>query len=69
MTESKRTGKKLVPDDDLPVTCISFVMSTLATVVDSNQQNIADWNPHKAPLDAPLTQFHAKFWGVEEEGG
>ncbi|KAF8350326.1 hypothetical protein F5887DRAFT_944842 [Amanita rubescens] len=23
----------------------------------------------QAPPNAPLTQFHAKFWGVEEEGG
>jgi hypothetical protein len=44
-------------------------MSTLATVVHSDEQNIADWISHKAPLDTPLTQFHAKFWGVEEEGG
>jgi hypothetical protein len=44
-------------------------MSTLATVVGSNWRRIADWNSHKAPLDAPLTQFHAKLWGVEEEGG
>ena len=44
-------------------------MSTLATVVGSDEQCMADWNSHKAPLDAPLTQFHAKFWGVEEEGG
>jgi hypothetical protein len=43
-------------------------MSTLATVVGSDEQIIADWNSHKASLDAPLTQFHAKFWGVEEEG-
>ena len=44
-------------------------MSTLATVVGSNQQHIADWNSHKAPLDAPLSQFHAMFWGVIEEEG
>ena len=44
-------------------------MSTLATVVGSNQQNIADWNSCKVLLDTPLAQFHAKFWGVEEEGG
>lgn len=44
-------------------------MSTLVTVVGSDERCMADWNSHKAPLDAPLTQFHAKFWGVEEEGG
>jgi len=44
-------------------------MSTLATVVGSNRQRIADWNLHKAHLEDPLTEFHAKFWGVEEEGG
>jgi hypothetical protein len=40
-------------------------MSTLATVVHST----AEWYSLKAPLYSPLTQFHAKFWGVEEEGG
>ena len=45
---------------------LSFVMSTLAAVVGSD---ITDWNSHRAPPNAPLTQFHAKFWGVEEEGG
>jgi hypothetical protein len=43
-------------------------MSTLATVVGSNQQAIADWNSHKAPPYDPFTAFHAKFWGVKEEG-
>ena len=43
-------------------------MSTLATVVGSNWQIISNWNSRKAPLDTPLARFHAKFWGVEEEG-
>ena len=40
-------------------------MSTLGTVV----YNTAEWNSLKAPCCSPLTQFHTKFWGVEEEGG
>ena len=43
-------------------------MSTLETVVGSNQQQIAEWNSCKADVDSPLTLFHTKFWGVEEEG-
>ena len=43
-------------------------MSTLATVVGSNWQITSNWNSRKAPLDTPLARFHAKFWGVEEEG-
>ena len=37
---------------------------SLATVVHST----AGWNV-EAPCYSPLTQFHAKFWGVEKEGG
>jgi hypothetical protein len=44
-------------------------MTMLETVVGSNPWCIADWNSHKAPLDAPLALFHKKFWGIEEEAG
>ena len=44
-------------------------MSTLATVVGSNRWRLAVWNPNKASPDHPLTQSHAKFWGIPEEQG
>ena len=47
-------------------------MSTLATVVGSDQQDIADWKSRKIRLNHPFAKFHAKFWGVvdsEEKTG
>ena len=41
-------------------------MSILEIVVGIDPWCIADWNSHKAPLDAPLALFHKKFWGIEE---